>query len=166
MTIKDTFQTNRISNFLHKLFEFGVGLKLVNGIWETVVGAAALLLSKPVLEKTFYYATRSELLEDPHDFFINLLANGLQGLSDNTRVFAALYILFHGLLNIFLAIQLFRNRLWAYKVSIGFMSLFIIYQLYRIGLHGSIILSAVTVFDIFFVILAWREYKYRKIINS
>ncbi len=149
-------------NFWHELFEFGVFIKGLNGIWETVSGFLVLFLSKATFSKWFYLVARNELLEDPNDKFINFLAHALQNLSNDTKTFAALYILIHGLLNIFLAVQLYREKHWAYPVTIGLMLVIASYQVYRVSINHSLILTAITLFDLLFIMLAWREYKYHR----
>lgn len=146
--------------YWHELFEVGITLKGFNGIWETVTGFLFLVLSKDTLHRGFSYVTRNELFEDPNDKFINFLAHTLQNFSSDTKTFAALYIFLHGLLNIFLVIQLYRDKHWAYLVTIGSMILFMFYQIYRISIHHSVFLTVLTVFDAVFIVLAWHEYKY------
>ena len=148
--------------YWHELFEIAVALKGFNGIWETISGLLFLLVSKATLAGWLTAIFSNELLEDPSDNFIQFLSQALQGLSTNTKTFAALYILFHGLLNIYLAVELYRDRHWAYLVAIGAMLAFIPYQLYRISLHHSLLLAALTLFDGLFIILTWHEYKYHR----
>lgn len=148
--------------YWHKLFEAGVFIKGFNGVLEIISGFLVLFVSKAALTRLFSLVARDELLEDPHDRFISLLAHALQNFSLDTQVFAALYILAHGLLNVFLAIQLYRDRHWAYLVAIGTMLVFMSYQIYRISIHHSLILTAITIFDAFFIILAWHEYAYHR----
>ncbi len=151
-----------IQKYWHELFEFGVIIKGFNGVWETISGFLVLFLSKAILSNWLLIVTRNELLEDPHDRLINFLAHALQNFSNDTKTFAALYILAHGLLNIFLAVQLYRDRHWAYLVTIGTTLIFMFYQIYRINIHHSLILTAITIFDAFFIILAWHEYRYHR----
>ena len=148
--------------YWHELFELGVLLKGINGIWETTSGLLFLFLSKETLQNWLFVVTRNELLEDPHDYLINFLTQIFQNVSHGARLFAAVYLVVHGLLNIFLAIQLRRNRHWAYLVTIGFTLLFLVYQIYRISVHHSVLLMVITLFDIIFVGLAWHEYKHYK----
>lgn len=148
--------------YWHKLFEFGVLIKGFNGTWEIASGLLFLFLSKTTLSGWFYFLFRNELVEDSNDRFINSLTYALQNLSSDAKTFAALYLLIHGLLSIFLVIQLYRNKHWAYLVIIGVMLIFMPYQIYRISLHHSIVLTVITIFDAFFILLTWHEYKYYK----
>lgn len=152
--------------YWHELFELSVIVKGLNGLWETVSGLIVLFLSKATFDSWFSTLARNELLEDPNDRMINFLAHVLSNLSSDAKIFAALYILAHGILNIFLSIQLYRDKHWAYLVTIGAMLIFITYQIYRISIYHSLFLTAITIFDAGFVMLAWHEYKYHKELNS
>ena len=145
---------------LHRFFEFGVFIKGFNGIIETISGFLVLFVSKTSFYKIFSLLWRRELFEDPNDKLINFAGHRLLQLSNGAKEFAALYILFHGILNIFLAIGLYREKPWAYPVAVGFNSVVIGYQIYRVAYHHSLVLAALTVFDIFFVWLIWHEYRY------
>ena len=148
-----------IQKYWHLLFEFAVIIKGFNGVWETLSGFLVLFLNKTKLNNWFDILLHSELLEDPNDKFIAFLSHALQNFSADIKVFVASYMLVHGLLNIFLAIQLYRDKHWAYLFAIWTMLIFITYQIYRIVIHHSLILTALTIFDVVFVFLAWHEYK-------
>lgn len=151
-----------IQKYWHKLFALGVVAKGFNGVWETASGLLVLFLNKATLSGWFYRISRNELLEDPNDKFIGFLAGLMENFSVDAKTFAALYLLFHGLLNIFLAIQLRRDRHWAYLATITTMSVAMTYQIYRIFLFHSQILAWVTVFDALFIILIWHEYRFHR----
>lgn len=145
----------------HKFFEIGVVLKAINGTWEIAAGTMILLINKNTFVETVLHFTRGELLEDPNDKIIQYVTHTLQNFSNSTKTFAAIYILFHGIINIFLAIKLFQEKLWAYKVSIALTGTFMLYQLYRVASFHSLPLAIITLADFFFIILAWHEYKYK-----
>lgn len=146
----------------HKLFEVGVFLKGLNGIWGTVGGFLILFLSKETLNNWFLVITQGEQVEDTSDKVIVFLTHALQNVSSSTQTFVAFYMLLHGILNIFLTIQLARDKHWAYLVTIGITALFLCYQVYRIGVHHSLVLVVVTLFDVFFVFLTWHEYRHHR----
>lgn len=148
--------------YWHELFEAGIAIKGFNGVWETITGFLFLVLSKETLDSWFSYITRNELLEDPRDNLIQFFAHTFQNFSSDTKTFAALYVFLHGILNIFLVIQLYRDKHWAYLVTIGSMIIFMIYQIYRISVHHSLFLTLITIFDALFIALAWHEYKYHR----
>jgi uncharacterized membrane protein len=153
---------SKFENVLHQVFEFGILIKGINGVWETISGFFILFLSKATLNNIFNFLASKEMLEDPNDFFVGFSTRFLQNLSHDTQVFIAVYILLHGLLNLFLAIQLYRDKIWAYMVTITVMIIFIFYQIHRIILYHSSVLIVITIFDILFIILTWHEYKRKK----
>lgn len=153
---------SKFEGVLHQIFEFGIFIKGFNGVWETLSGLFILFSSKAAINKIFNFLAAKELLEDPHDFFFNFLFKFLENLSHNTQIFIAVYILFHGILNLFLAIQLARDKIWAYFATIIVMVVFLFYQVHRIILYHSTVLTVITIFDILFVILTWHEYNRKK----
>jgi uncharacterized membrane protein len=74
-------------------------------------------------------------------------------------LFGAIYLLAHGLVKVILVAALLKNQLWAYPWTIGFLGVFIVYQLYRLSLKPSVGLTALTIFDAVIVWLTWREYR-------
>ncbi len=151
-----------IQKYWHKLFELGIFLKSINGVWETISGVLVLTLSRATLNSWFLSVAHKELLEDPNDMLVGFLTRSFKAPSGDTKTFIAAYILFHGLLNLFLAIQLYRDKHWAYLVSIVMSLAFISYQIHRIVAYRSLVLIAFTIFDIIFIILSWHEYKHHK----
>lgn len=154
-------ENSKIGKILHDIFEFGVLIKFIDGAWQTATGFALLFLSEKSIAKFVHLLAGRELIEDPTDAFLNFVFKSLENLSHNTQVFIALYILIHGLLNLFLAIQLYRERLWAYVFGISVMSALLVYQIHRIFLHHSLVLTLVSIFDVFFIFLTWREYRHK-----
>ncbi len=144
--------------YWHRFFELGITLKAINGLWETVTGF--LLLSKVNFLYWFYIVSQNELVEDPNDKFFNFLSHGFLNFSADAKKFIAIYLLVHGILNIFLAIQLYRQKHWAYLAMMATALIFVIYQIYRISVYHSLFLTFLTIFDAVFILLIWHEYKY------
>jgi uncharacterized membrane protein len=152
----------KFENVLHQIFEFGVVIKGINGVWETLSGLLILFLSKATLDNLFYFLASKEMLEDPNDLFIRFSIKFLENLSHNTQIFIAIYILAHGILNLFLAIQLYRDKIWAYLATVSVMVVFIFYQMHRVLLYHSLVLIIITIFDILFIFLTLHEYNRKK----
>ena len=151
-----------LQKFWHELFEFGVIIKALDGLWQTASGLLFLFVSKSTINAWLFWATRDELADDPHDRLANWLMHTFQNFPDETRIFAAAYIIIHGLVNLFIAVQLYREKHWAFLAAIGAMLIFMAYQIYRISLYHSPVLVALTIFDALFIVVAWHEYKYHK----
>ena len=81
------------------------------------------------------------------------------GLTGSAVLFGAVYLLVHGLVKVILVAALLKNQRWAYPWTIGFLAVFIAYQLYRLSLRPSVGLAALTVFDAGIAWLTYREYR-------
>ena len=144
----------------HQLFEAGVLLKAINSVWEFLGGIFLLTFARGTLPHIIVFFGRTELLGDRDDLLFRAITMQLAHLSvGSTRIFVGVYLLFHGVMNAFLAYNLYRDRLWAFPVSIAFTSLFLVYQLYRLSHTHSLFLLAVSIFDVAFMVVTYHEYK-------
>jgi len=149
--------------YWHELFEAGVLLKALNSVWEILGGVFLLTFARGWVPRLFIFFSSRELLGDREDFLFQFVSTQVNHLAvDGTRIFAGIYLLFHGLMNAFLAYNLFRNRLWAYPVMLAFVSVFFVYQVYRLYHTHSLLLLAISVFDIAFIVLTVHEYRYQR----
>ncbi len=149
--------------YWHELFEAGVLLKALNSVWETATGLLLLFSMQPIVHNVFLFLSREEYLGTTRDdALFRMVAEQFNHLSVSTRHFAGYYLLFHGLLNMFLAYNLYKNRLWAYPFAMGAVGLFLVYQLYRLVHTHSLVLFFITLFDIAFIVLTWHEYKFQR----
>ncbi len=130
-------------NFLHTLFEASVIIKAINGTWETISGLGLLLFSHVTVAHAFSGIAK-------HD------------MTRGTQDFAGIYILSHGVVNIFLAYYLYKQKLWAFWVSISFFGASMLYLGYRAMNHPSLILYWLILFDAICIYLTIHEYNYRK----
>ena len=144
---------------LDRLFEIGIILKGLDGILETIGGLLLLAVTPATINTLAARLTQHELSEDPHDFIANHLLGFTHGLTGTAVTFAAVYLLLHGITKTVLVAALLRNQIWAYPWMLGFLLIFIGYQLYRIALSPTFSLSALTIFDAFIVWLTWREWR-------
>jgi uncharacterized membrane protein len=147
------------TSFLHRVFALGIWVKGIDGVLEIVGGAILLLTSNATLNQLVIVLTQHELVEDPHDLVANAARQAVAQLSVGTKVFGGVYLIAHGLAKVVLVVGLLRGRRWAYPVAIGFLSLFITYQLYRLSYQLSAGLLLLTLFDVLIVGLIWREYR-------
>ena len=142
-----------------RLFEIGIILKGLDGILETIGGLLLLAVTPATINRLAEWLTQHELSEDPHDFIASHLLGYAHGLTGSAVTFAAVYLLLHGITKIVLVAALLRNQIWAYPWMIGFLLIFIVYQLYRIVLSPTFGLTALTIFDAIIVWLTWREWR-------
>lgn len=147
---------------LYKLFKIGIALKAIDGVLETIGGVLLTILGKSGLTETVSFLTRHELSEDPQDFFANYINNAIHNLSENTALFAAIYLILHGLIKIGLVAALWKNKLWAFPTAILFLFVFLSYQLYRLFISFSPTLLILSLIDTVIILLVWHEYNYVK----
>ena len=142
---------------IRRLFKVSVLLKAANALLE-IIGGTSLLFTGEIT-KVVARMIQREFLEDPRDFVATIAQRYLPYFSEHSQSFAAFYLLSHGVIKIFLAVGLLRNKLWAYPAAIVFFILFILYQVYRYTYTQSPFLILLTVFDLIVVGLTWHEYK-------
>lgn len=146
---------------IHRLFRISILLKGAHALLELVTGTLLLIVSPAfvLLQPLVTLLTEEELTEDPDDIVANFLLESAHHLSLNSELFAALYLLSHGIVKIILVSALLKNKLRAYPWSIAVLGIFILYQLYRFTHTHSPWLIALSIFDVFVVYLIWREYR-------
>jgi uncharacterized membrane protein len=152
-----------LSPGLDKTFKIGLVLKGLDGLLEVAGGILLLILSPSSIEHFARSLTAEELSADPHDLIANYLLHTTSHLSTGITVFAAIYLLSHGIAKIVLVALVLKDKLWAYPWLIALLLAFIAYQIYRIAwVHFSVGLTALTVFDAALAWLTWREYQNKR----
>jgi len=154
---------NRKERNIHAAFEATVIVKGIHALLETIGGTALFFVSQQVIVQAIASVTRGELSEDPTDLVAGFLRQSAESLTVGSQHFAAAYLLAHGIINGFLVVNLLRERLWAFPVTIVLFSMISVYQLFRYGITHSPWLLFLTAVDIAVVWLSWREYQYRKV---
>ena len=148
---------------LDKAFEIGILLKGLDGIFEIIGGLLLLLVQPAFISQVAVIITQHELSEDPHDFIATHILHSTQPLGHGALVFAAIYLLSHGVTKIILVAEILRNRLWAYPGLIVLTLGFIIYQSYRFAFSHSLALALFTIYDVIIVYLTVLEYRKRRL---
>jgi len=149
-----------VSASLDRTFKISVALKGLDGVLETIGGVILLFVRPATIDHIARWVTQHELSQDPHDFLARHLLHSTAHLTHGTTLFAAFYLLSHGVAKVVLVVAVLRNELWAYPGLIVLLLLFIIYQLYRlIFVKPTIGITLLTLFDAFVVWLTWREYQ-------
>ena len=145
-----------------RVFEVGILLKGLDGLLEIAGGILLLFIKPELVNHLAATLTQHELAEDPRDFLATHILHSTQNLAAGSFIFAALYLLSHGIVKIILVWEILHDRLWAYAgliyLTIGFM----IYQVYRFSYSHSIGLVLLTVFDAVIVYLTVVEYRKRR----
>lgn len=144
---------------IHAVFDVSLWLKAAFALGEVISGIAAFIVTKNALLYGVLFLTRPEFAEDPHDVIANYLLHSAQNLSIGTKTFAALYLISHGAIKLWLIIGLLRQKILYYPTSILIFSLFILYQLYRFSLTHSYLLLVISFLDAIVIALTWHEWK-------
>lgn len=143
----------------HRLFQVAVVVKGIDGVLEFIGGVLLLFVSPTALHRLVIMLTQHELAEEPDDWLALTLRNLAEAFSVETRHFASAYLIGHGILKIFLAASLLRERLWAFPLALSVLTVFVAYQVHRFGRTHSMTLLALTVLDAVVMVLIWREYR-------
>lgn len=141
------------------LFRIGIILKGLHAILEIVGGALLLFVTTDLVVFMIKIVTFTELTEDPGDVIANYLRHGAEAFAIGGKTFVALYLLSHGIVRLFLAVALLRNKTWAYPTSLVVFGALIVYQLYRFTHTHSWVLLAISVIDAVVLWLIWHEYQ-------
>jgi uncharacterized membrane protein len=148
-----------LSRTLDDTFKISVTLKGLDGLLEVIGGTVLLFVKPSTLDQIARSLTQHELSEDPHDFIARHILHSAGHLTHGGTLFAAVYLLSHGIAKVVLVVALLRDQLWAYPAMIVLLGAFIVYQLYRLSYHATLGLTLLTIFDAFVVWLTWREYQ-------
>jgi uncharacterized membrane protein len=148
----------RPRDLLDQAFEVGIILKGLDGALEVVGGLLLLVVSPATIDRVVTSLTQHELSEDPRDFLATHLLKTAHGLTGSAVLFGAAYLLAHGVVKVVLVAALLKNQLWAYPWMIGFLGIFIAYQVYRLSFRPSLGLTVLTILDAGIAWLTYREY--------
>jgi uncharacterized membrane protein len=144
---------------LHRVFQISLILKGLHSVLEIIGGTLLAVVSQEHILRIANLLTQEELLKDPDDRLAQYVLRAAHDLSTNAKAFAAFYLLSHGIIKLFLIIEILRNKRWAYPAFMVALGALIAYQSYKL-LHGlSLGLAALTVLDAVVLVLTWHEYR-------
>jgi uncharacterized membrane protein len=144
---------------LDKTYEIGIIIKGVDGVLELIGGVLVLMLSANTIHGITRFLTESALQNDPHNFIAVRIAKAGNHLAAGHNLFAAAFLLTHGLVKVVLVICLLLNKLWAYPWALGVLGLFLIYQFYQLVTAPTFGMAFLTVLDIVIIWLIYREWQ-------
>lgn len=151
---------------LDNYFEIGLLLKLLDGAIQTLSGLALLVIRPQHISEWAHHLTASELAEDPHDFIATHIVHWANSFTKQAAIFAAIYLLAHGLIKVVLVIEVMRNHLWAYIALIVVTAGFIIYQVFHLVEKPSFGFILLTLLDAAVIYLTIREYGKQKTLRA
>lgn len=143
----------------NRLFRLTMWWRIMYGFMRLFVGFAFIKIVNTPLIDILYKFTSTEIGEDPTDFFVSILNSFLQVHPLTITYFLAAYMIFWGIVDIFLSASLLRHKLWAFPVTLWLIALFVLYMFYRFTHTHSPILIATIIFDFWIFWLIGREFK-------
>ena len=144
---------------LHRYFRWAILLKGLDGLLELAGGLLLWVTSPAAIGAFVATLTQHELSTDPHDLVANWLLGATSHLTADGLAFGTVYLLAHGVVKVVLAVAVLREKHWAFPPMMAFLGVFILYQVYRVGLSHSLLLAALTAFDMVVLALVHREYR-------
>jgi len=146
-------------SLLDKTYEIGIIIKGIDGLLELIGGVLVLFLSPGVINGVTGFLTQNELQEDPHNLIATHIARLGQHLASGHNIFAAAFLLTHGLVKVVLVVCLLLNKLWAYPWALGALGLFLVYQVYQLVTAPTFGMAFLSVLDIVIIYLVYREWQ-------
>lgn len=142
---------------IREVFRVSVAIKGLNALLEILVGGALIVTAR--FNSVLLGVVESELVEDPRDFLARHVEQFSPYLTAHAELYGGLYLLSHGVVKGIVVAGLLRNKTWAYPAGLVVFALFIAYQMFRWFDSHSLVLVALTAFDLFVMWLTWHEYR-------
>src|ERR1700737_1494303 len=119
-------------------FRISVAIKGLDGALELIGGIVLLFVTPTTIDRLVRTIIQHELSQDPKDLIARHLLHSTSHLTHGRALFAAIYLLSHGLAKVVLVVAVLRDQLWAYPGMIVLLAAFIAYQLYRLAIRLSV----------------------------
>lgn len=143
---------------IDRLFRIGMWWRIAYGAFRLFLGVILFqLVGTPVLD-IFYKIMGHEIIEDPSDILMYVLNPLFQHLPFTITYFVAIYLIAWGIIDIFLSVNLLREKMWAFPVSFYLIGTFICYEIYRFLHTHSVVLALVIIIDCVLLWLIVKEY--------
>lgn len=156
------FKLNK--EYIHDLFNFVIIIKGIHGLLELLSGLVLVFTRSDFIVNLINMMFRHELIEDPTDLTANLLIHSSQHLTHGGLVFASIYLIIYGLINLGLFFGLWYKKLWVYPLAGFIIICFLLYQIIRVYFTHSLVLFIIILMDT--VILLLLHFEYIKTLNS
>jgi uncharacterized membrane protein len=146
-------------NLESKLFYYSMWWRIFYGGLRLILGVALLKLVNEPLSNVLYLIMGQELIQDPNDVLFSTINLFLQAHPLSVTYFLAIYLIFWGIVDIVLSINMLKHHIWAFPIGLYLIGFFILYEIYRFFHTHSLILLTVILIDIGIFWLIKREYK-------
>jgi uncharacterized membrane protein len=153
-------QTKPAKTTTEKLFDVAIAIKGIDGGIQ-VIGAIVLAIIPPsVITGLANAIITRDLLGDQEGTLARHMSKAAQDFAGgDTRVFAIIYLLLHGLIKVGLVLALLRKLMPAYPIAVVVLGGFVVYELYRAVRTHSIALPIFAAIDIVIIVMVIREYR-------
>jgi uncharacterized membrane protein len=148
------------------VFRISIILKGLDAVVEIIGGILLLFVTSSNITHFVAWLTRSTLAHNPHNSIAISLNHSVDHLAANSTLFGAVYLLSHGVIKLFVIINVLRDKYWAYPVLIIVLIGFIVYQVIDIKNTHSVAMTLLTIFDIFVIIMTWLEWQKKRNIRA
>jgi uncharacterized membrane protein len=143
----------------HRLFKVGVVFKAIDAVFELIGGVAMFFVSPHQTERLIRLLLDNQLFGNASNPLVHHMVHALRHLSTDTKLFAAIYLLAHGVVKLVLVTGLILKWQWAYLAAMTAFVLFLAYQIYRYTHTGSIGLLVLSGLDVFVIVMTVLEYR-------
>jgi uncharacterized membrane protein len=147
----------------HKFARFLIYFKGFFGIFEFVLGIALLIIGPKAMNRYWLWILNFEPFEDHPRLMDSASRFVINHVLGSLHLLIALYMIIHGLVAIAVIFALIQKKMWAFPAAGLLLTLFILYQIYRLALAFSIILLILTLIDVAIIFFLRYEYKRAKL---
>jgi uncharacterized membrane protein len=143
-----------------KLFDVAITIKGIDGGIQIIAAIVLAVIPPSVITGLAHSIVTRDLLGDQEGTFARHLTKAAADFAGgDTRTFALIYLLLHGLIKVGLVLALLRKIMPAYPIATAILGGFVVYELYRAARTHSIALPIFAAIDIVIIILVLREYR-------
>jgi len=151
-----------MSSRFDTVFKISVILKGLDALAEIVGGVLLLFVTHSEITRLASWLSRNPLAGGSHSYIATLINHNAQQLVHTSTLFGAIYLLSHGVIKMFVIINVLRDKYWAYPLLIVVLLGFSIFQIISILSSHSIAVMLLTAFDVFIMVLTWFEWQRKR----
>lgn len=144
---------------LDRVFAVSIVIKGLDGAAELLGGLVLLFISPSRLREWLGDVVSFVLVGHEQSPVFHWAMHLGDSWGARTTLFAAAYLLLHGVIKVVLVWALLKRQLWAYPWMLGALGVFIALQCYELIVRFSWWMLALTLFDVFIVFLTAREWQ-------
>jgi uncharacterized membrane protein len=141
-----------------KLFTFIILLKGIHASIEIFLGIVLFVLSEETIANVIIAFVEGRLAGDPTGFVAGHITQFGIDLSFGVKIFLAVYLLSHGIVNLTMVYGVIKQPSWAYPISLVLFIGFLIYQIHSYLEISTAWMLTITILDILFIVLLFYEY--------